>query len=489
MFPASCESCSTALATDEPAISKRLIATTEIRLSEIISALSVALDITQGQPQGHCMRTALIGMHLADVLQLSSSDRSALFYAMLLKDLGCSSNAAKISYLFGADDFRVKNSHRITDWTKLGKSLKNCWRQCAPDGAFLERLMKFGSVLRLGEEGGRKISQVRCDRGANIARMLKLPEATARAIFELDEHWDGHGMPSGLAGENISLLGRICCLAQTVEVYFSTYGQAAAFDVARERRGKWFDPQLVDIFLGFHGDSPLWKSIQQADLMRELAPWEPTDTVLWTDEAGLDRVAEAFATVVDAKSPWTYQHSTRVAEIAVGVAEQFGCSPDVLRDIRRASLLHDIGKLGVSNLILDKPSKPTEEEFAQIRLHPEFSLRILQQVPAFAELADVASAHHERLDGHGYHRRLSEDGVPWIGRVLMVADIAEALTAQRPYRDALPWEKVSEIMTADAGKGVDHECLAALKVWWDRAQLKSRIEEQLREVDRLVAEL
>jgi putative nucleotidyltransferase with HDIG domain len=192
--------------------------------------------------------------------------------------------------------------------------------------------------------------------------------------------------------------------------------------------------------------------------------------------------------VVDAKSPWTFQHSTRVAEIAVGVSAQFGCTPEVQRDIRRAALLHDIGKLGVSNLILDKPGKPTEEEFAEIRKHPEYSQRILEQVGAFQVLADVASAHHERLDGRGYHRRLNDEQMPWVARVLAVSDICEAMSAKRPYRDAMPWEQIQAIMAHDAGDGVDPECLRALEHWHETSEMQSRVDAQLSEVDRLLAE-
>src|SRR5580692_4684632 len=131
----------------------RLIEATQIRLSEIISALSVALDITQGQPEGHCMRSALIGMRLAEVLRLSSADRSALFYALLLKDLGCSSNAAKMAYLFGADDRAVKQTARLIDWTKPGDSIKHCWTQCSPGGSMIEKLLKMAAMARSGAEG------------------------------------------------------------------------------------------------------------------------------------------------------------------------------------------------------------------------------------------------------------------------------------------------------------------------------------------------
>lgn len=469
--------------------SARLIKPGQIRLSEIISALSVALDITQGQPEGHCMRSALVGMRLAQELRLPSSDRSALFYALLLKDLGCSSNAAKVTYLFGADDHLVKRSARMIDWTKTGETIRHGWKYCSPGGSVIEKLLKMAAMARDGVAGAKKIAEVRCERGAGIARMLRLPDATATAIFDLDEHWNGTGHPFGLKGEEISLLGRTCCLAQTVEVFFTTYGLESAVDVAVQRRGEWFDPQLVDALVTCKHDVGFWQKLLDDDLPSELSRWEPEDATLMADEACLDRVAEAFAKVVDAKSPWTFQHSTRVAEIAVGVAEQFDCSPEVLRDIRRAGLLHDIGKLGVSNLILDKPGKPTEEEFEQIRKHPDYTQQILERVDAFELLADVASAHHERLDGRGYHRQLDGGQMHWISRVLAVADICEAMSAKRPYRDALPWDRIQNIMANDAGPGIDPECFAALEHWIDRHALASRVEAQMREVDRLIAEL
>jgi putative nucleotidyltransferase with HDIG domain len=474
---------------EAPPTSPRLIVATEIRFSEIISALSVALDITQGHPHGHCMRSALVGMRLAEELRLSTVDRSALFYALLLKDLGCSSNAAKMAYLFGADDHLVKRSTRLVDWTNAGENIKHCWKQCAPGGSIVDKLLRMGAMVRCGAEGARKIAEIRCERGADIARMLHLPEATANAILDLDEHWNGRGNPRGLKGSEISLLGRICCLSQTVEVFFTTYGLEAAIDVAQQRRGQWFDPQLVDALIGLKGETAFWSRLAGDDLLDQLSHWEPDDAVMLADEACLDRVAEAFAMVVDAKSPWTYQHSTRVAEIAVGIARQFGYAPELERDLRRAALLHDIGKLGVSNLILDKPGKPTAEEFAQIRKHPEYSLQILKQVGAFEVLADVVGAHHERLDGHGYYRGLGAERLPQMARVLVVADICEAMSAKRPYRDAIPWEKIQQIMSEDAGTGVDPECLHALERWHDRSEMESRVEAQMCEVDRLLSEL
>jgi putative nucleotidyltransferase with HDIG domain len=246
---------------------------------------------------------------------------------------------------------------------------------------------------------------------------------------------------------------------------------------------------LVDALNAFRGETAFWHRLRSDDLLAELAKWEPRDSVLMADDACVDRVAEAFARVVDAKSPWTYLHSTNVADIAVGIARQCGCEARLERDIRRAGLLHDIGKLGVSSLILDKPGKPTDEEFAEIRRHPDYSQRILQQVGAFQQLADAASAHHERLDGRGYHRQLGDTQMSWVSRVLAVADVCEALGAKRPYRDALPWERVREIMSKDLNTGFDPDCFAALERFQEQNLLASRVEAQLQAMDQMMAEL
>jgi HD-GYP domain-containing protein (c-di-GMP phosphodiesterase class II) len=452
---------------------ERLVHASSIRFSQIMSALSVALDITQGHKQGHCMRSCLIGMRIANVLKLSSRDCSALFYALLLKDLGCSSNAAKFAYLFGGDDLQIKHRTRLIDWTSPIQCLKHCWTNAAPDGNSFEKLTKVAKIVSAGAEAGRKISEIRCDRGAEIAQMLRQSDATVTAIRDLDEHWNGGGNPKRLRGEEISLLGRICGLAQCVEVFYFEFGLSAAGDMARKRRGKWFDPTVVDAFLSFECDQPFWSSLLSADLISQLNQWEPEEEIMTADEEAIDSVAEAFARVVDAKSPWTFLHSNRVADIAVGIASQFDMNEDMLRDIRRAGLLHDIGKLGVSNMILDKPGRPTEKEFAEIRKHPEYSYRILKQISAFGTLAEVAGGHHERLDGRGYFRGIHAEDISLPTRVLTVADIYEALTAKRPYRDELDREKSISILTNEIGKGVDGECVKALQCWLDRNDLET----------------
>lgn len=436
----------------------------EIALSGVIGSLSYALDITEGQPPGHAVRSCLIGMRLAAELDLSPGERSDLFYALLLKDAGCSANANRMAALFDADDRAAKASLKLIDWSDGRAAFLWSWRTAA-DGRGVGRRIHVLRDIKAEGEVTRKFMEARCDRGAEIARMLFLSEGTAAAIRSLDEHWDGQGMPDGLRGEEIPLFARILCLAQTVEVFHAARGLDAAMDVARHRSGRWFDPDLVDALLPLRDDRTFWRALAVPDV----SEWEPPDLILTGDEARLDRIAEAFARVIDAKSPFTARHSERVAELASGIGVELGFGQEQLRLLRRAGLLHDIGKLAISNLILDKPGRLTDEEFRVIQTHPVHTLRILERAPCFAPLADLAANHHEKLDGSGYPRGLDASDLDLPMRALAVADIYEALTAPRPYRPPLDPERAFSIIDEDVPGRLDATARAALQSHVERS--------------------
>jgi putative nucleotidyltransferase with HDIG domain len=432
-----------------------------VRLSEVISALSYALDLTEGQPEGHSVRTCLIGMRIGREIGLDAEARSSLFYALLLKDAGCSSNSAATCELFGADDHTVKRTWKTVDWSSRWRSISHVVRNVRPGASLLEKARQVAGFTKT-EAPGTELVRTRCERGADIARMLEMPDDTAAAIRALDEHWDGQGIPAGLAGEEIPLLARIACLAQTVEIFHSTRGVQAAFAMAGDRAGRWFDPELVRALQALRADGGFWAGLA-GDCRAQAAALELQDRALVADGDRLDRIAHAFARVIDAKSPYTFHHSEGVAQYAAAAAGVLGFDADALRDLRRAALLHDVGKLGVSNRILDKPGKLTEEEFAVVRRHPEYSFRILSRVAPLRALAETAASHHERMDGRGYHRGIDAGTLPLAARVLAVADVCDALSAERPYRAAMPRERVLEIMRRDAGPALCPQSFAALE--------------------------
>ena len=432
---------------------------TTVRLSEVVGALSHALDITEGQPMGHAVRTTMIGMRIGSILGLADEQKSALFYGLLLKDLGCSSNAARMTSLFGADDRLLKYAHKLTDWSTSNQAAKYAFKYSIPGKS---RLAKAWHTLMMGvrEKGsGRAMTQTRCERGADIAQMLGLPRGSVEAIRGLDEHWDGNGMPYGLRGSGIPMLGRIASLAQTVEVFANAFDVRTAYEMAHARRGRWFDPVLVDCLDAFQLDAGFWGALRQADALHAVRDLEPAERVVHVDDEQLDVVAQAFARVIDAKSPFTATHSQNVAMIAVDAGRAMGIERNELRTLNRAALLHDIGKLGVSNTILDKPAALDAVEMETMRQHTRFTLEILKRVARFRQFAATAAAHHERLDGTGYHLGLEGEQLGPLARVLAVADVAEALSADRPYRAGMSRDEVFAILRRLVAQG--HLCAMA----------------------------
>jgi putative nucleotidyltransferase with HDIG domain len=434
-----------------------------IRLSDVVSALSVALDLTEGQPMGHAIRSCLLGMRMAKVLGLPEERCSDLYYALLLKDSGCSSNAARMFQIMGADELAAKRDVKFEDWTRASLSgLRFLLRNVLPGEPLPRRLLRMVQIGLQQRNNNAELIGTRCERGAEIARRIGLSEATAEAIHSLDEHWNGGGYPESRRGEEIPLLARIMNVSQTLEVFAHRFGPRTGIKTLTERSGRWFDPEIVRAARSLEYDRELWKQLQAADARQYVLRMEPGIALPATPER-IDDICQAFAQVIDAKSPYTFHHSVGVAEAATAIAKQMALAPLTQTLVRRAALLHDIGKLSVSNAILEKPGKLTVEEWTIMRLHPAYTRTILKNIRSFDELAYVAGAHHERLDGTGYPEGLNAEGMTLPARIIAVADVFQALTEKRPYRESLPLDVVFGMMERDIPEKLDGECLRALK--------------------------
>ena len=423
----------------------------DLHLSDVLAGLSHALDLTEGHPPGHAERSCLLGMRIADRFGLPESERVSLYYALLLKDAGCSVNAAPIAELYGNDDGLVKATRRENDHRSKTRSALHTLRYTAPNTDLRTKLGRIRALVASGAAGAAKLTELRCERGADIALGIGLPVETADAIRALDEHWDGGGYPYGLVGKQIPILGRIMCLAQTLEIYWVAGGRTAATRMAKERASKWFDPALVDIVVKCESDEAFWSGLARPDV-RAI---EPRSGAIAADERRLDSLAEAFGQIVDAKTPYTARHSRGVAQLAALLGLELGLGADEAGRLYRAGQLHDLGKLGISNTILDKPGKLDADEWLAMRGHPESGYAVLARIPAFSDMARLALTHHERLDGSGYPHGLTNEDLGQDDRILAVADVGEALSAERPYREALPPERVIAIMREDAGHKLD----------------------------------
>jgi HD-GYP domain-containing protein (c-di-GMP phosphodiesterase class II) len=435
----------------------------ELKLSELIASLSYALDITEGQPPGHCVRACWIGMHIGRQAGMSDAHLWELYYTLLLKDLGCSSNAARICELYLTDDLDFKRDYK-TVGDSLPQVLGFVLKHTGLKAGLAERFRSVMTILRDGPEIARELVATRCQRGAEIARLLRFPEGVADGIFSLDEHFNGNGKPARLAQEAIPLYSRIALLAQVIDVFHTDGGKASALREARGRSGQWFDPRLVQAFEQVAQQESFWTTLAAESIDDAVAALEPVGQGQQhaLDDDYLDDIATAFGQVVDAKSPYTSGHSARVALYTDMIGEALGMSMERRRWLKRGALLHDVGKLGVSNSVLDKAGALDRDEWDAVKLHAAFTETILGRIGAFRELAAIAGAHHERLDGSGYPRGLGAEDIRIETRIITTADIFDAITASRPYRGAIPIPQALEMMQKTVGTALDPDCYDAL---------------------------
>jgi HD-GYP domain-containing protein (c-di-GMP phosphodiesterase class II) len=444
-------------------------------LAEIISALSFALDLTEGAVPGHALRSCVIGMRLGLELRLTDVELADLFHALLLKDVGCSSNAARMCQIIGGDDRAAKAGAKFEDWTRPHQptlsAVRLLWRNVLPAGGPMSRAARILHIGLTQHSNNKEMIQLRCDRGASIVRKIGMSNETAEAVHSLDEHWDGSGYPERLRGTAISPLARVMAVAQHLDVFAQERGPEQAMLVLRVRSGRWFDPETVKAAESLHKRGTLWqqclpdgeRSSAETELSTRAAAIDlsPGETGR-IGAARIDLICEAFAEVVDAKSPFTFQHSLGVTDAASMISIAMGLKQEKRQLVYRAALLHDLGKLRVPNSILDKPGKLDDAEWSIMQEHPGLTRAILGRVKQFHEMADVAGAHHEKLDGTGYPDRLCAKDLSLEARIVAIADMYGALTEDRPYRRGYSAGEALKMMERDVPDKLDADCFEAL---------------------------
>jgi HD-GYP domain-containing protein (c-di-GMP phosphodiesterase class II) len=376
----------------------------------------------------HVLRQCLIALRLGERLGFDEPERRVLYYSGLLAWVGCFTDAYEQAKWFG-DDIALKADSYELAGSEVGYFLGHLGL-----GHSLTERIRL-AVLFLGE--GRRAVESMLENhylaADELAARLGLGDDVRASLKQTFERWDGKHAPLGLKGEEILLTSRVIHLANVVEVFHRARGVAAAVAAARARSGSEFDPALVELFCQ---EAPiLFAGLDAATHWDAVIAAEPSLATVISDEQ-LDGVLEAIADFVDLKSPYTIGHSRGVADLVTEAARAFGLPATEVATIRRAGLVHDFGRLGVSNGIWDKRGALTQTEMERVRLHPYLSERMLAFSPALSPLRAIVVQHHERLDGSGYPRGLAGEAITPAGRLLAAADVYHAMTEPRPHRPA-----------------------------------------------------
>jgi HD-GYP domain-containing protein (c-di-GMP phosphodiesterase class II) len=418
-------------------------------LAELVAALSMGVDLGFGQPMEHVLRQTLLALRLAERAGIEERARVDVFYTALLVNVGCHSDAHEQTKWFG-DDIELKaTKYGPHDARSLRAVVENT-RRIGAGNPPLHRLRVGLAFVLSGHREVEAMIMTHSGLARGLAEQLGLAESVCDAVAAAYERWDGRGWPGDLKGEQIPFASRLAQLAEYAEVAQRVGGTEAATSLARERAGKQFDPRLCELLVA--SEESIFDGLDEAGNWRALIDAEPGLAVVLSGDH-FDRAVRAVANFIDLKSPYTLGHAGAVAELAKAAAFHLRLSAEEERVLYRAGLVHDFGRLGVSNAIWDKRGPLGEGEWERVRMFPYITERMLRFSDALAPLGQIAVQHRERLDGSGYPRGIVGTAISRPARILAVADAYQAMREPRPYRPPLAGEDAAEQLRAEVKAG------------------------------------
>jgi HD-GYP domain-containing protein (c-di-GMP phosphodiesterase class II) len=429
-----------------------------LRLTEVLSALSLTTDLGAGVPFEKGLRTCVVATLLADALELELTDRQAVYFAALLRSLGCTAHGSTFAELFD-DDVAIQRELKTLDlddpaWLSAQTARFATW-------AGIERATELAArFVKQVPAQGAQLARGSCEVSAALGARLGLPDGAIAALDEVYERYDGRGFPAGRAGDDLTVAARVVHVAErAVVAHYDGGTQAAARDVARHAAGQ-LDPDICASFAA-NGEA-VFTALEAPDMLAAALACEPPPrtTVPLGD---MDRVCSAFASFADLKGRFLLGHSGHVATLSEQAAGLLGFDEEARPALRASALLLDIGRVGVSSGIWDRPSPLGPVEWERVRLHPYWTERILRRCPALERLAPLAAAHHERLDGSGYHRAARGIELSSGARLLAAADAFAAMTEARPHRAAHSRSEAAQALHEEVRAGrLDAEAVGAV---------------------------
>lgn len=428
----------------------------QLRLAELLAALSLAADLGNGVPMETTLRVCLLSTRLAQAAGASHDELVATYYTGLLWSAGCTSTAHEERIRFG-DDVGLKRAMAGADFEQPQDILRRAGR-VGEDWGPRARLQGIQGILRHGPSHGEDVAAFHCEAGTRLASRLGLQGEVLDGLRAFFEYWNGHGGPAKISGEVIPFAARTARCA-----YVAVQAMRIGYDpvgVATQRAGRELDPALVDLLDRKATD--LLPGLDQDSVWAEVLAHEP-EPQPWAPASRMDAFISAFGDFVDLKSVYWLGHSSAVAGLVEAAAKRLHLPRDEVVALRRAALLHGLGRVAVSNRIWDKPGPLSTAEWERVRLYPYFTDRVVSRAPALAAVVRTASGAQERLDGNGYHRGLPAAAQPVTVRLLATASAYQAMTEERPHRPPVPTTIAAAELLALASAGVlDRECVGAV---------------------------
>ncbi|MFN2581128.1 MAG: HD domain-containing phosphohydrolase [Candidatus Dormibacteria bacterium] len=418
------------------------------RLAEASALFAVATDLATGVPLTFSLRTCLATLRIADLLHDRDVDRFALYHLALVKLLGCTVETSRFAAAMG-DELRIGGAMGPAIHGSQREMLSTMVGAVAAGSPPLRRVRQLVAAMAFGSQM-RGIMAGHCEVARALSEHLRLGPAVAHGLDYVYERWDGRGSPAGARGDEIPLIARIGMGAYEVVVQDHVGDEEHVRAVIKRRSGRAIDPMignvvqrhLRDVLDATRVESP-WEAVRDAD----------PDSRRVLDEGQVDATAQAIALFTDLKADHLAGHSTGVAHLAGEAARQMGLRDRDTSNVRRASLIHDLGRVAVSTVTWDRAARLDDDQWDAVRLHPYHLERTASRVAWLAEPVRIASRHHERLDGGGYHRGAAGNDIDAASRVVAAADRYQAMTSRRPYRDALPPDDAARLLDQEAKHG------------------------------------
>ncbi|HLO33456.1 MAG TPA: HD domain-containing phosphohydrolase [Anaerolineales bacterium] len=432
-----------------------------VRLAELMAALSLATDLGMGQPMEFALSACILAVRLAEKCGYSEEALREVYFQALLRYIGCNAETDWLASIVG-DEQQLRADFAQIDNGNLPSVLNTfigAIRQANAGDSTLNIARAVGRGL-LASAHIKPMFAGHCEVAQRLAERFGFDKNIIYGLGQLYERWDGKGTPKGLKGEAIAPAVLVVTLAQDMILFQRLGGLDAALNVARERKGGAYAPALVEAFCA-HAEE-LCLGLDQEPSWESVLDLQPGAHEVLTEEQ-FEGACQAFADFVDIKSTYTLTHSSGVSDLAAEAARLVRLPPADVTLLRRAALLKEIGRTGISSSVWEKTAALSDREWEQVRLHTYYAERILARTPVLARLGALASLHHERLDGSGYHRGLPAASQTLAARILSAADVYHALTEARPHRPAFPPEAAAREVQGQVHTGkLDGEAVSAV---------------------------